>query len=233
MCLWARSAEDLSTIEVLINRLRCWFHFFILWYTKSDVRWGKNILTETEFTTSEICRGPNFFWKCYNPAKTSFWTNVDLLLVHRLRRWPNIKTKLGERIGLARKLPQQTRHDTVPVITRHWANVLAEVYNCSIRIPVCGCNVYSQVWLNAHLRVQFTLSWLHCRPTLSPLSDYDRSLVLTINSLRMYHSHFHPLQAANCCRNARLVVDENDMMWFKNSRKWPRISKPVSWRFSF
>ena len=25
----------------------------------------------------------------------------------------------------------------------------------------------------------------------------------------------HPLQAANCCRNSRLVVDEDDLMWFK------------------
>ena len=28
--------------------------------------------------------------------------------------------------------------------------------------------------------------------------------------------HLHPLQAANCCRNSRLVVDEDDLMWVKN-----------------
>ena len=38
---------------------------------------------------------------------------------------------------------------------------------------------------------------------------------------------------ANCCRNSRLVVDEDDLMWFKNLRKLPRIGKPVSWKFSF
>ena len=30
---------------------------------------------------------------------------------------------------------------------------------------------------------------------------------------RIYHCHLHPLQAANCCRNYRLVVDEDyDLM---------------------
>ena len=28
--------------------------------------------------------------------------------------------------------------------------------------------------------------------------------------------HLHPPQAANCCRNSRLVVDEDDLTWFKN-----------------
>ena len=27
----------------------------------------------------------------------------------------------------------------------------------------------------------------------------------------IYHCHLHPLQAANCCRNSRLVVDEDDL----------------------
>ena len=26
----------------------------------------------------------------------------------------------------------------------------------------------------------------------------------------IYHCHLHPLQAANCCRNSRLVVNEDD-----------------------
>ena len=49
----------------------------------------------------------------------------------------------------------------------------------------------------------------------------------------IYHCHLHPLQAANCCRNSRLVVDEDDLMWFKNWRKLPCIGKPFSWKFSF
>ena len=27
----------------------------------------------------------------------------------------------------------------------------------------------------------------------------------------IYHCHFHPLQAANYCRNSRLVVNEDDL----------------------
>ena len=37
---------------------------------------------------------------------------------------------------------------------------------------------------------------------------------LTLSSLTL-HCHLHPLQAANCCRNSRLVVDENDLMLVK------------------
>ena len=33
--------------------------------------------------------------------------------------------------------------------------------------------------------------------------------ILTLNY------HLHPLQAANCCRNSRLVVDEDDLKWVK------------------
>ena len=35
---------------------------------------------------------------------------------------------------------------------------------------------------------------------------------VTLSSLTL-HFHLHPLQAANCCRNSRLVVDEEDLMW--------------------
>ena len=40
---------------------------------------------------------------------------------------------------------------------------------------------------------------------------------LTLSSLNLfYHCHLHALQAGNCCRNFRLVVDEDDLMWVKN-----------------
>ena len=37
---------------------------------------------------------------------------------------------------------------------------------------------------------------------------------LTLSSLTL-HCHLHPLLAANCCRNSRLVVDEYDLMRVK------------------
>ena len=49
----------------------------------------------------------------------------------------------------------------------------------------------------------------------------------------VYYRHLHPIQAANCCRNSRLVVDEDDLMLFKNQGKLPCIGKPLSWEFSF
>ena len=33
------------------------------------------------------------------------------------------------------------------------------------------------------------------------------------------HCHLHPLQAANCCRNSRFVVDDDDLKLFKNLKK--------------
>ena len=39
-------------------------------------------------------------------------------------------------------------------------------------------------------------------------------LFLNLSSL-ILHCHFHPLQAANCCRNSRPVVDEDDLIGVK------------------
>ena len=39
------------------------------------------------------------------------------------------------------------------------------------------------------------------------------------------HCHLRPPQAANCCRNSRLVVDEDYLKWVKNLRKLPCIAK--------
>ena len=36
---------------------------------------------------------------------------------------------------------------------------------------------------------------------------------LTLSNLNI---PLHPLQAANCCRNSRLVVDEDDLKWVKS-----------------
>ena len=40
-----------------------------------------------------------------------------------------------------------------------------------------------------------------------------------ISSLWLYHCHLHPLQAANCCRNSQLVVDEDDLKSVKNEKQ--------------
>ena len=42
---------------------------------------------------------------------------------------------------------------------------------------------------------------------------YTSPIRLACNPLKpaIYHYHIHPLQAANCCRNSRLVVDKDDL----------------------
>ena len=42
-----------------------------------------------------------------------------------------------------------------------------------------------------------------------PVSD-TMDTCLALSSLNL-HCHLHPLQAANCCRNSRLLVDEDDL----------------------
>ena len=36
-----------------------------------------------------------------HPGNTRRWTNADLMLAHRLRRWPNIKSALVQRLVFA------------------------------------------------------------------------------------------------------------------------------------
>ena len=43
----------------------------------------------------------------------------------------------------------------------------------------------------------------------------------------IYHCHLHPLQAANCCRNSRLVVDEDDMKWVTYGKNTNQFHKNV------
>ena len=47
----------------------------------------------------------------------------------------------------------------------------------------------------------------------------------------MYHCHFHPLEAANCCRNSRLAVDEDDLKWAVNKTKMVLLLKQFDENF--
>ena len=58
-------------------------------------------------------------------------------------------------------------------------------------------------------------AWGHC--LIHDLNDLGFCVSfnsVTLSSLTLPLSS-HPLQAANCCRNSRLVVDEDDLMWVK------------------
>ena len=36
----------------------------------------------------------------------------------------------------------------------------------------------------------------------------------------MNRGHLNPLQDANCCRNSRLLEDEDDLKWVTNKKMW-------------
>ena len=56
--------------------------------------------------------------------------------------------------------------------------------------------------------------------------------LITLSSLNL-HCHLHPLQAANCCRNSRLVVDEDDLKWVKNEKKITSLLKQSHENFRY
>ena len=61
----------------------------------------------------------------------------------------------------------------------------------------------------------------HSKYIVQKLNKKDKMAIdvistLTLSSLNCHHCHLQPLQAVNCCRNSRLVVDEDALKWFKN-----------------
>ena len=54
--------------------------------------------------------------------------------------------------------------------------------------------------------------------------SYDNNILLFntifITFIYIYHCHLHPLQAANCCHNSRLVVDEADLKRVANEKRY-------------
>ena len=66
------------------------------------------------------------------PANTKYWPNAGLMLVHRLRRWPNIKPPLGECPvfgGVLPATPVDTEHlyniyTTSAIRLRRWSNIV-------------------------------------------------------------------------------------------------------------
>ena len=50
-------------------------------------------------------------------------------------------------------------------------------------------------------------------PNIMPLKWMKQLAVDAFSTLSIYYCHIHPLQAANCCRNSRLAVDEDDLKW--------------------
>ena len=55
------------------------------------------------------------------------------------------------------------------------------------------------------------------RGSYSPQTAKGDHNVLTLSNLNL-PLYPHPLQAANCCRNSRLVVDEDELKWVTNEK---------------
>ena len=58
-----------------------------------------------------ICIPDFFTWQDSYPANTSHWSIVGLMLVHRLRRWPNIKPTMTRRLVF--------KHILTSILTEH------------------------------------------------------------------------------------------------------------------
>ena len=71
-----------------------------------------------------------------------------------------------------------------------------------------------------HKKTKFIrhLWWFQIEKTLWSVWLYEHFSALQPIEACIYHCHLHPLQAANCCRNSPLVVDEDDLRWTTNVR---------------
>ena len=141
-----------------------------------------------------------------------------------------------------------TVYDAGPTSVQHWS--MFRVYHTGMTLlsrDQWAANTRHSAWSNADpsstmLAQQcFKIGWAShvCGVGRWPTRD-DRTLL--VNRLMLdaslaryqpfqawiYHCHLHPLQAVNCCRNSRLVVNDYDLKWVGNWRKLPCIGKPVS-----
>ena len=127
------------------------------------------------------------FWDCTYPhrntlpADTRRWNNVGLTLVYLLRRWPNVKPRLIQRLVSARLAitPQEytcTLWTIINVPCRCPQNnercVYLVCHQTNICLYVCGCKIIGQI----------QRSFLHC----AVLSGYfNRHVVLYSDSIFM------------------------------------------------
>ena len=66
---------------------------------------------------------------------------------------------------------------------------------------------------------------LNCRPTMQRFNPSKPEFTI---------GHLHPPQAADCSRNFRLLVVEDDLKWVANENKYIVINiKKVPYKFSF
>ena len=65
--------------------------------SKTQLQVGWKLSTPSQLSGPQLHPGP-CLWKPRFPANTERWRYVHLVLVQHLRRWPNIKSTLGQRL---------------------------------------------------------------------------------------------------------------------------------------
>ena len=116
-------------------------------------------------------------------------------------------------------------HDTLLIVFVYIIRSIPD-WGCRMRffpeeivLEITGkCMVYDQQMKDKKF-VSFVIDLSHSRKNNSLFVHATKILLvphyLTLSSLNLPLSS-HPLQAANCCRNSRLVVDEDDLKSVKN-----------------
>ena len=83
----------------------------------------------------------------------------------------------------------------------------------------------TSLWVKEIGSQQDSMPWIRTETSRGCMFSLHLSWFLQPFQAWIYHCHLYPLQAANCCRNSRLVVNKDDLKWVKNVRKLPCISK--------
>ena len=124
-------------------------------------------------------------------------------------------------------------HDTLGPTAGHTMScvvVLASELSWRLKPHDRACGIQSSgifkwflmtLWAPWHGAYKWAVTWYYYVSSwrfkfLISIMAYNHQVVLRPFQAWIYHCHLHPLQAANCCRNSRLVVDENVLKWVKN-----------------
>ena len=113
-----------------------------------------------------------------NPANTTYWPNVVVMLGHRLWLWASNTATLGERLVLVKKFPEKHeqltqvsdwRWSTIchasPTLSQHWGNVLTGELTWEVHSPIPGISTLQ--WANASLTLgQRRRRWPSIKPAL-------------------------------------------------------------------
>ena len=89
----------------------------------------------------------NYFYSYMYLANTTRWPSVGLMLAHRLRRWPNIKPALGQRLVFAGITTDDLAFSSASIRTRGQSEKRISHEYISLALTSRGSTLDAKIWL--------------------------------------------------------------------------------------